>query len=51
MNNNEDTTFLWCSLAAGSIARDNGKFDNSEYVKRLSYALYETANKHLKETK
>jgi len=51
MNNKEDTTFLWCSLAAGSIAKDRGKFEDSEYVKRLAYALYETANKLLKERK
>ena len=37
--------FHWCALAAGSIARDDGKMDDAEYVKKLSYAMYEAVIK------
>lgn len=41
--------FHWCALAAGSIAKGDGRFQDSEYVRRLSYAMYEAANKIRKE--
>lgn len=37
--------FHWCALAAGSIAKDDGKIDDSEYVKKLAYAMYESVIK------
>lgn len=43
--------FHWCAMAAGSIARDHGRLGDSEYVKHLTYALYEAARKFLCEQK
>lgn len=37
--------FHWCAMAAGSIAHDRGKIDDSEYVKKLAYAMYDAARK------
>lgn len=33
--------FHWCALCAGAIAKEQGKLDDSEYVKKLSYEIYE----------
>ena len=37
--------FHWCALAAGSIARDRGKLDDSEYVRKLAYAMFTAVKK------
>ena len=37
--------FHWCALAAGSIAKEDGNFDDSEYVRKLAYAMYESVLK------
>jgi len=37
--------FHWCALAAGSIAAEDGRLDDSEYVRQLTYAMYEAVNK------
>ena len=44
-------SFHWCALAAGSIARELNKFEDKEFVKTLAYAMFEAANKLIKETK
>ncbi|HEV3005852.1 MAG TPA: hypothetical protein VGX78_15405 [Pirellulales bacterium] len=33
--------FHYCALAAGYIAASEGRLDDSEYVRRLAYELYE----------
>ena len=41
--------FLWVSLAAGSIAKGEGRLEDVEYVRKLAYAMYEAMNKVRKE--
>jgi hypothetical protein len=43
--------FHWCSLAAGSIANDMNKLQDSEFVRRIAYAMYEATLKQLNEDK
>jgi hypothetical protein len=38
-----DTIWHYTSLAAGSIAHEQGWLDDSDRVKRLAYAMYEAA--------
>jgi hypothetical protein len=38
-----DIIWHYTSLAAGSIANEQGFLDDSERVKRLAYAMYEAA--------
>jgi hypothetical protein len=33
--------FHWCALAAGFMAASEGRLDDSAYVKRLAYELFE----------
>lgn len=37
--------FHWCALAAGSIAKEQDRLGDSDYVRRLAYAMYEAAIK------
>lgn len=38
---NQDELFHKCALQAGFIAFVEGRLDDSEYVKRLTYEFYE----------
>ncbi len=42
---NIDHIFTYCMLFAGTLAKQQGKFDDVEYTKRLAYAVYETVKK------
>jgi hypothetical protein len=33
--------FHWCALAAGGIAAREGRLDDSDYVRRLAFGLFE----------
>lgn len=37
-----DDRFHWCALAAGFLAAGEGRLDDSGYVRRLTYELYES---------
>jgi hypothetical protein len=37
--------FHYCALAAGSIAQRAGRMSDSDYVRRLAYAMYEAVKR------
>lgn len=41
-----DNRFHWCALAAAFLANDEGRLNNSEYVRKLTYQWYEEGAFH-----
>lgn len=43
--------FHWCAIAAGYISRTQGRGGNSDYERKLAYAMYEAVIKVTSEEK